>query len=66
MIGEQFAFLFFLYLKLFELGEEVGFNNQIAVTHHKVNLLKFPLRSSCSERTDEAFVLLICFCVFHL
>jgi hypothetical protein len=38
----------------------------IAVTHHKINLLKFPLRSSSFERTDVAFVLLICFCVFDL
>jgi len=66
MIGEEFVFLFFLYIKLFELGLEVAFNNRSAVTHRKVNLLEFPLRSSCSERTDDAFVLLICFCFFHL
>ena len=66
MIGQEIDFLSFLYNKLFELGVEVAFNNRSAVTHHKVNLLKFPLRSSSSERTDDAFVLLICFCFFHL
>jgi len=55
-----------LYVKLFELGVEVALNNRSAVTHHKVNLLKFPLRSSSFERTDDAFVLLICFCFFRL
>jgi len=55
-----------LYIKLFELGVEVAFNHRSAVTHHKVNLLKFPLRSSSFERTDNAFVLLICFCFFNL
>ena len=52
-------------IKLFELGVEVALINRSVVTHNKVNLLKFPLRSSCSERTDT-FVLLICFCFFHL
>ena len=37
-----------------------------AVTHHKVNLLKFPPRSSSFECTNNAFVLLIWFCFFHL
>jgi len=52
-------------IKLFELGVEVVFNNlnASAVTHHKVNLLKFPLWSSWSEHTDDAFVLLNCFCL---
>ena len=58
--------LSFLYIKLFELGVEVAFSNWSAVTHHNVNLLKFPLWSSCSERTNDDFVLLICFCFFHL
>jgi len=66
MIGEEFVIHSFLYIKLFELGVEVALNNRSAATHHKVNLLKFPLRSSYSERTDDAFVLLICFCFFHL
>jgi len=66
MIGEELVFFSFLYIKLFELGVEVALNNRSAVTHHKVNLLKFPLRSSSFERTDDAFVLFICFCVFHL
>jgi len=66
MISEEFVFLSFLYIKLFELGVEFAFNNRSAVTHHKVNLLKFSLQSSCSERTDDAFVLLICFCFTHL
>ena len=61
-----FPFLSFLYLKLFEFGVEVAFYNGSAVTHHKVNLLKFPRRTSCFERTDDAFVLLIRFCFFHL
>jgi len=66
MITEELVFFSFLYIKLFELGAEVAFNHGLAVTHHKVNLLKFPLWSSTFERTDDAFVLLICFCVFHL
>ena len=62
MIGEELVFFSFSYIKLFEFGVEVNYNNRSAVTHHKVNLLKFSLRSSCSERTDasDAFVLLIC------
>jgi len=51
---------------IFELGVEVAFNIRSAVTLHTVNPLKSPLQSSCSERTDDAFVLLICFCFFHL
>jgi len=66
MISEEFVFFSFLYIKLFELGVEVALNNRSTVTHHKVDLLKFPLRSSSLERTDDAFVLLICFCFFHL
>jgi len=66
MIGEDYLFSPFLYIKLFELGVEVAFNNRSAVTHIKVNLLKFQLRSSSFERTNDAFVLLICFCYFHL
>jgi len=66
MIGEELAFFSFVYIKLFELGVEVAFNHRFTVTHHKLNLLKFPLRSSSFERTDDTFVLLICFCCFHL
>jgi len=68
MIAEDssFVFLSFLYIKLYELGVEVEINNRSAVTHHKFNLLKFPLRSSCSERTNNAFLLLICFCSLYL
>jgi len=66
MIGEELVFFSFLYIKLFELGVEVAFNNRSAVTHHKVNLLKFPLWSGSFERADDAFVLLICFCFFRL
>ena len=68
MIGEELVFFSsgFLYIKLFELGVEVALNHRSVVTHHKVNLLKFPLQSSSFERTNDAFVLLICFCVFHL
>ena len=64
--GEEFVFLSFLYTKLSELGVEVAFNNRSAVTHHKVNVLKLPLQSCSSERTDDAFVLLSCFCFFQL
>jgi len=53
-------------MKLFELGVEVALNHRSAVTYYKVNLLRFPLQSSSFERTDDAFVLLICFCFFHL
>jgi len=66
MIGKEFVFLFFLYTKLFKPDVEVAFINKSVVTHCKVNLLLFPLWSSCSERTDNAFVLIICFCFFHL
>jgi len=66
MIGEEFVYFPFLYIKLFELGVEVALNHRSAVAYHKVNLLEFPLRSSSFERTDDAFVLLICFCVFQL
>jgi len=66
MTGKELVYLYFMYIKLFELGVEVAFNNRSAVTHHKVNVLRFPLRSRYSERTDDAFVLLICFCFFHL
>jgi len=66
MIGEDLVFLSFFYIKLFELGVEVAFNNWSAVARHKVNVLKFPLWSSSFERADDAFVLLICFCFFHL
>jgi len=66
MIGEELVFFSFLYIKLFELGVEVALNHLSVVTHQKVNLLKFPLRSSSFERTYDAFVLLMCFCVFHL
>jgi len=55
----KFVFLSFLYIKLFELGVEDAFYNWSAVTRNKVHLFKFPLWSSCSERTDDAFVLLI-------
>ena len=66
MIAEELVFFSILYIKLFELGVEVSLNHRSAVTHHKVNLLKFPLRSSSFERTDDTFVLLMFFCVFHL
>jgi len=45
MTGKELVFLSFVYIKLFELGVEVAFNNRSVVTHHKVNVLKFPLRS---------------------
>ena len=61
------ACLFFLLVhQIFELGVEVSFKHWSAITNHKVNLLKLPHRSSSFERTDDAFVLLICFCFFHL
>jgi len=65
MIGEELVFFSFLYINPCELDVEAAFNNLSAFTHHKVNLLKFPLWSSGFERTDDAFVLLICFCFFH-
>jgi len=64
--SEELVFFSFVYIKLFELGVEVALNNQSAVTHYKVNLLKFLLWISSFERTDDAFVLLICCCFFHL
>jgi len=64
MISEELVFFSFLYIKLFELGVEVALNHRSAVTRHKVNLLKFPLWSSSFERTDDTFVVLMCFCVF--
>jgi len=65
MLRGEFVFLSSLYIKLLALGVEVAFNNKSAVTHHKVDMFKFPLRSSCSERTNDAFVLLICSCLVH-
>jgi len=62
MIGEEFVFFSFWYVKFFELGAIVTFNNRSTVTHHKVDQFKSLLYSSCSERTDDAYVLLICFC----
>jgi len=43
MTGEELVVFPFLYIKLFELAVKVAFKNQSAVTHHKVDLLKFPL-----------------------
>jgi len=43
MIGKELVFFPFLYIKLLELGVEVALNHRSVVTHHKVNLLKFPL-----------------------
>jgi len=60
MIGEEFVFLFFLYIKLLELGVEIAFNNRSAITLNKVNLLKFPLLRSCSKRTIDVL------CAAHL
>jgi len=66
LLGQDFAFLSFLYMELFELGVEVIFYNESAVANNKVDSLKFPRRSSCSARTDNVFVLPLCFCFFHL
>jgi len=66
LISEKSVLLSSWYIKLFELGVQVAFNNGPAVAHDKVNLLKFSRQSSCSERTDDAFVLLICFCSFYV
>ena len=61
MIGGKSVFLSLLYIKLFELGVERVLNLRSAVTHNKIYILKFPLRTrgSYSERTDDASVLLI-------
>jgi len=61
MIGEEFVFLSFLYIKLCERGVYVAFNNRSTVTHHKFNLFKLPLWSSSSELTNRW-----CFCAAHL
>jgi len=67
IIGKKLVFLSFLYItEHVGLGVEVAFYNSSTITYNKVNLLKFPPRSSCSERTNGAFVLLVCFCFFHL
>ena len=42
VIGKEFVFLFFLYIKLVQLGVKVAFNNRSTVTHHESNLLAFP------------------------
>jgi len=60
MIGEELVCLSFSYIKPVELGVN-ALNNRSAVTHHKVHQFKFPLWSRSFERTDDAFVLLICF-----
>jgi len=41
MISEEFVFLSFLCIKLFELGVEIALYIRSAVTHNKVNLLKY-------------------------
>jgi len=64
IVGGEFVFLFFYNVKLYELGVQVAYIDRSAVTRHKLDLLKFPLRSSCSERTEDVFVLLVCFCWF--
>ena len=53
--GEELVLFSFLYMKLFELGVEVAFNNRSAVTHHKVDLFKFPLHSSIFKRPNDDF-----------
>jgi len=55
IIGEESVFLSFVYIKLFELGVEITFCSGSAarITHYKVDLLKFPRRGSCSERTSK-------------
>ena len=60
MISEELVCFSFLYTKFFELGVEDTFNNQSVIIHYKVDLFKFPLWNSSFERTDDAFVLLIC------
>jgi len=57
---------FLLVHQVFELNVKVAFNNRSAVTQHKIDLLKFSLRSSCWERTNDVFVLLVCFCFLHI
>jgi len=66
MIRKELVCFSILYIKLFKLVVEVAFNNPSAVTHRKVDLLKFPLWSSSSEPTNDTFVLLIRFCFFRL
>jgi len=66
MICEDSVFLSFLYINHFELGVEVNSYNGSAVANNKADLLKYLRRSSCSVRTDDTFVLLICFCFVHL
>jgi len=66
IIGEESVVLSLLYIQLFEIGVKVAFCNGSAVAYNKVDLLRYPRRSSCCERTDNTFVLLICVCFFHL
>ena len=56
-IVEESVFLSVLYIKLYELGLEVTFY---------ITLLKYSHRSNCCEPTNNAFVLIICFCFFQL
>jgi len=58
--------LFFWYFNLFELGVEVTSYHWSAVAYFKVELLKCPCQSLCSEHTMEVFVMLIRICFFHL
>ena len=55
-----------MYINLFELGAEVACYNRSVITNNKVNVFKYHLQSSCSERTDDVFVLLNYFYFFHL
>ena len=64
-IGEEYVPLSSLYIKLFELGVKVALYNGSAVVYYKVELFEYARRGKCSERTDDAFVLFVCFCFFH-
>ena len=57
MIVEESVFLSVLYIKLYELGLEVAFYITPLIYSH---------RSNCCEPTNNAFVLIICFCFFQL
>ena len=51
--------VFSLYTKPSELAIEIVFYWCITPPCHKINLVKRPFRGRCSERLDDAFVLLI-------
>jgi len=59
MISIELVFFSFLYIKLLELGVEVALSHRSAVNPHKLNVLKFPLRTAALSA-----LMMLLFCSF--